>query len=225
MRSKRYQEIKLKIGKNKNYSLEDAIGVIKENASSNFDETIELHVQLGINPKKTEQQVRGAVTLPYGAVKKRKIVAFVEDNMIKEAEKAGADLVGGEKLIQQIKENGNCDFDVVVAHPDLMAKLTQVAKILGPKGLMPSPKTGTISTDVPAVIKELRSGKVTFKNDAGANIHQAVAKISWDKEKIKANIDECLNVIKKLKPTGAKGIFIKKVFLSSTMGPALEIAL
>jgi len=225
MRSKRYQKIKSKIDKNKSYSLEEAIKIIKENTFSSFDETIELHIQLGINPRKTEQQVRGAISLPHGVVKKRKIIAFMEESKIKEAEKAGADLVGGKKLIQKIKEEGNCVCDVVVAHPDLMADLAQIAKILGPKGLMPSPKTGTIGVDVPAIIKELRGGKITFKNDAGANLHQSVAKISWDEEKIKANIDECLNVIKKLKPVGVKGIFVKKVFLSSTMGPALKIAL
>ena len=225
MRSKRYQKINSKIDKNKSYSLEEAINIIKENVSPNFDETIELHVQLGINPRKTEQQSRGTVTLPHGVVKKRKIIAFVEENKEKEAEKAGADVVGGKKLIQKIKEEGSCNFDIVVAHPDLMVDLVQVAKILGPKGLMPSPKTGTIGVDVPKIIKELRSGKITFKNDAGANLHQAVAKISWDLEKIKNNIDEYLNIVKKAKPVGVKGIFIKKVFLSSTMGPALKIAL
>jgi len=225
MRSKRYQKIRSKIDKNKSYFLEEAIKIIKENASSGFDETIELHIQLGINPRKTEQQSRGTVTLPHGVVKKRKIIAFVEENKEKEAEKAGADVVGGKKLIQKIKEEGSCNFDIVVAHPDLMVDLVQVAKILGPKGLMPSPKTGTIGVDVPKIIKELRSGKITFKNDAGANLHQAVAKISWDLEKIKDNIDEYLNIVKKAKPVGVKGIFIKKVFLSSTMGPALKIAL
>jgi len=225
MRSKRYQKIKLNIDKKKDYSLEEAIEIIKENASAKFDETIELHVQLGINARKTEQQARGTVTLPHGVVKKRKIIAFVEENKIKEAEKAGADLAGGKKLIQKIKEDGSCNFDLVVAHPDLMADLTQVAKILGPKGLMPSPKTGTINVDVPALIKELRSGKITFKNDAGANLHQAVAKVSWTTEKIQGNIGEYLNIVKKAKPIGAKGIFVKKVFLSSTMGPALKIAL
>lgn len=225
MRSKRYQKIKSKIDKNKSYSLEEAIKIIKENVSSNFDETIELHIQLGINAHKTEQQARGTVVLPHGVVKKRKIIAFVEEGKEKDAEKAGADCVGGKKLIQKIKEQGSCNFDVVVAHPDVMADLAQIAKILGPKGLMPSPKTGTINIDVPLVIKELRSGKVTFRNDAGANLHQAVAKVSWDLEKIKDNIDEYLNVVKKAKPIGAKGIFVKKVFLSSTMGPSLKIVL
>jgi len=225
MRSKRYQKIKSKIDKDKGYSLEEAIKIIKENASSSFDETIELHIQLGINPRKTEQQARGMVTLPHGVVKKRKIIAFVEESEVKEAERVGADLAGGKKLIQKIKEEGSCAFDVVVAHPDLMADLAQVAKILGPKGLMPSPKTGTIGVDVFTIIKELRGGKITFKNDAGANLHQAVAKISWDLEKIKENIEEYLNVVKKSKPAGAKGIFLKRIFLSSTMGPALRIAL
>jgi len=225
MRSKRYQKIKLNINTDQSYSMDEAIKIIKENVSSNFDETVELHIQLGINPRKTEQQARGTLVLPHGVVKKRKIIAFVEEGKEKETEKAGADLVGGKKLIQKIQEEGSCNFDVVVAHPNLMIDLAKVAKILGPKGLMPSPKTGTISTDVPKVIEELRSGKITFKNDAGANLHQAVAKVSWATEKIKDNIEEYLSVIKKAKPIGSKGIFVKKVFLSSTMGPALKIAI
>ncbi|OQX71344.1 50S ribosomal protein L1 [Candidatus Parcubacteria bacterium 4484_255] len=225
MRSKRYQKIKLNIDKKKDYSLEEAIKIIKENASAKFDETIELHIQLGINPRKTEQQVRGVVTLPHGIVKKRKIIAFVKEGKEKDAEKAGADLVGGRKLIQKIQEEGSCNFDIVVAHSDLMVDLAKIAKILGPKGLMPSPKAGTIGLDVPGIIKELRRGKITFKNDAGANLHQAVAKISWDLGKIKENIKEYLNIVKKAKPAGAKGVFIKKVFLCSTMGPALKITI
>ena len=225
MRSRRYQKLKSKIDKNKNYSLEEAIKIIKENVSSGFDETIELHLQLGINPRKTEQQVSGVVNLPFGLVKKRKIIAFVEEGKEKDAEKAGADLAGGEKLIQKIQEQGSCNFDIVVAHPCLMTSLTQVAKILGPKGLMPSPKTGTIGDDVPGIIKELRKGKVAFRNDAGANLHQAVAKISWSLEKIKDNIKEYLSAVQKAKPVGAKGVFIKKVFLCSTMGPALKITI
>ena len=128
-------------------------------------------------------------------------------------------------MIQKIQEAGNCNFDIVIAHPDLMINLAKIAKILGPKGLMPSLKTGTISTDVSKVIKELRLGKIIFKNDAGANLHQAVAKVSWATEKIKDNIEEYLSVIKKAKPIGVKGVFVKKVFLSSTMGPALKIAI
>jgi len=225
MRSKRYQEIKSKIDENKKYPLEEAIEIIRANASNQFDETIELHIQLGINSRKTEQQVRGAVVLPHGGAKKRKILAIVSPEKEAVAKKAGADLAGGSKIIDKIKKEKKCSFDLVVAHPALMSELAKVAKILGPQGLMPSPKTETIGENVEDIIKSLRSGKIAFKNDAGANLHQALAKVSWDQEKIKENVEAYLNEIKKKRPAGIKGNFIKNVFLSSTMGPAIKVAL
>lgn len=225
MRSKRYQEIKSKIDQDKKYSLSEAIEIIKSSSSPRFDETIELHVQLGINPRKTEQQVRGAVILPHGGVKKRKILAIVPPEQEAGAKKAGADLVGGTKIIEIIKKEKKCSFDLVVAHPDLMAELAQVAKILGPQGLMPSPKTETIGENIEEIIQGLRAGKIAFKNDAGANLHQALAKVSWDKEKIKENIEAYLSEIKKNRPVGIKGNFIKNIFISSTMSPAIKVVL
>jgi large subunit ribosomal protein L1 len=225
MHSKRYQKIKSKIEQNKKYPLIEAIEIIKDSASSKFDETVELHVQLGINPRKTEQQVRGAVVLPHGGAKKRKILAIVPPEQESIAKKAGADLAGGTKIIETIKKEKKCSFDLVVAHPDLMAELAQVAKILGPQGLMPSPKTETIGENIEEIIQSLRAGKIAFKNDAGANLHQALAKVSWDNEKIQENIEAYLAEIKKNRPTGIKGNFIKNIFISSTMGPAIKVAL
>ncbi|MBU4369715.1 50S ribosomal protein L1 [Patescibacteria group bacterium] len=225
MRSKKYQTIKEKINKDKTYTLEEAISFIKENPLTKFDETIELHIRLGINPRKTEQQVRGIVSLPSGTVKKKRIAAFVSPDKEKEAKEAGADLVGGTELIEKIKTTNKCDFDLAIAEPDLMKNLTQIAKILGPRGLMPNPKTGTVTTEIKKTIKELQKGKISFKNDAGANLHQPVGKISWTQDKIKDNIEAFLDAVNKTKPGGVKKAFIQSIVLSSTMGPGIKISL
>lgn len=207
------------------YTLDEAVDFIKANSLSKFDETIEAHIQLGIDPQKTEQQVRGSVNLPHGGIKKKRIAAFVTPAKIKEAQEAGADLVGGRDLIEKIKEANKCDFDVAVAEPELMKDLAQIAKILGPRGLMPSPKSETIATDIKKTIAELQKGKVTFKSDAGGNCHQGIGKVSWDKEKIKDNFNAFLAAVKKVKPQKTKGLFIKGVVLTSTMGPGIRISL
>lgn len=223
MRSKKYQKIREKVDKNKVYSIDEAIEFFKENSLSKFNQTIELHVRLGIDIHKTEQQVRGTVVLPSGVIKKKKIAVFVTGDKEKEAKEAGADLVGGDDLIEKIKESGKCDFEVAIAEPGIMKNLSQIAKILGPKGLMPNPKSDTVTTDIKKAISELQKGKVTFKNDAGGNLHQAIGKISWPKEKIRENAEAFINAVKKSRPAGVKGKFIKGIFLSSTMGPSLMI--
>jgi len=225
MHSKKYQKIEEKINKDKLYRLEEAISFIKENPLTKFDETIELHVRLGINPQKTEQQVRGTILLPSGTVKKKRIAAFVSSDKEKEAKEAGADLVGGIELIEKIKTTNKCDFDLAIAEPDLMKNLAQIAKILGPRGLMPSPKTGTVTTEIKKTIKELQKGKISFKNDAGANLHQPVGKISWTQDKIKDNVEAFLGAVNKTKPGGVKKAFIQSIVLSSTMGPSIKIQL
>jgi len=225
MHSKKYQKIKEKIEENKIYSLEEAISFIKENPITKFDETIELHVRLGIDPRKTEQQVRGTILLPSGMVKKKRIAAFVSPDMEKEAKEAGADLVGGVDLIEKIKMTNKCDFDLAIAEPDLMKNLSQIAKILGPRGLMPNPKTGTVTTEIKKTIKELQKGKISFKNDAGANLHQSVGRISWTQDKIKDNIEAFLIAVEKTKPKGVKKAFIQSIVLSSTMGPSISTQL
>ena len=223
MRSKKYQKVKKQINQTKIYTLDEALDFIKSNSLTKFDETIEIHVRLGIDPRKTEQQVRGVVTLPQGAIKKKKIAVFVTSSKIKEAKEAGADLVGGEELIEEIKTSGKCNFDVAIAEPELMKNLAQVAKILGPKGLMPNPKSGTVTTEIKKTISELQKGKITFKNDAGGNLHQAVGRVSWSKEKVKDNIEAFLTAVKKTKPAGVKGAFIKSIILASTMGPGIKV--
>ncbi len=225
MRSKKYQKAKRQINQTKIYTLDEALDFIKSNSLTKFDETIEIHVRLGIDARKTEQQVRGVVILPQGAIKKKKIAVFVTSSKIKEAKEAGADLVGGEELIEEIKTSGRCNFDVAIAEPELMRNLAQVAKILGPKGLMPNPKSGTVTTEIKKTISELQKGKITFKNDAGGNLHQAVGRVSWSKEKIKDNIEAFLTAVKKTKPAGVKGAFIKSIILASTMGPGIKVQL
>ncbi|MDD4996147.1 MAG: 50S ribosomal protein L1 [Patescibacteria group bacterium] len=222
MRSKKYQEFKNKI-KKELYALDEAIEFIKENSSSKFDQTLEIHVHLGIDPKKTEQQVRGMLVFPSGAVKRKRIAVFVGAGKEKEAKEAGADIIGGKELIEKIKNTSKCDFDIAVAEPEMMKELSSIARILGPKGLMPNPKTDTVTTEIAKTVLDLQQGKISFKSDAGGNIHQAVAKVSWPTEKIKENIETFLNVIKKSKPAGVKGLFIKNTVLSATMGPGLKI--
>ena len=223
MRSKSYQKIKSKLDKTKLYTLEEAMDFLRDNSLAKFDQTIELHIALGIDSRKTEQQVRGTVILPHGGIKKQKIAVFVNSAKLKETEKAGADLFGGQDLIDQIKKSKKCNFDIAIAEPDIMKDLSQIAKILGPKGLMPSPKSETITTDIKKTIDQLKKGKVIFKNDAGGNLHLLLGKISWKNEQIKANFEVFLEAVKKVKPSKLKGIFLKKIILTSTMGPGIKI--
>ena len=222
-RGKKYLKVKEKIDKQKLYTLEEAVDFIKNNRIAKFDESIEIHLNLGIDPKKAEHNIKGTVVLPYGGFSSKKIAAFVEPEKEKEAKEAGAEIVGGKELIEKIKETQKVDFDLVVATPKIIKDLTQIAKILGPKGLMPSVKTGTLTENIKEAILELKKGKISFKNDETGNIHQIVGKISWEKEKIIANIKNFIEAVKKAKPPKVKGDFIRKVFLCSTMGPSLQI--
>ncbi|MDD2647125.1 MAG: 50S ribosomal protein L1 [Patescibacteria group bacterium] len=224
-RGKKYQEIKAKVNINKAYTLDEVIDFIKNNHVAKFDESIELHIKLGIDPTKTEQNVHGSVVLPSGSLKKKRIAVFATPAKIEEAKSAGADIVGGQELIEQIKASGKCDFDVAIAEPAIMKDLAQVAKVLGPKGLMPTPKTEAITTDFKKTIAELSGGKTNFKSDASGIVHQAVARISWPTDKIKANIVKLFEAVKKSKPSTSKGIFIQGVTIASTMGPGLKVQL
>ncbi|MCX6740968.1 MAG: 50S ribosomal protein L1, partial [Candidatus Parcubacteria bacterium] len=209
----------------KNYTLDEAIDFIKNNPVGNFDETIELHIKLGINPGKTEQSAHGSVVLPAGALKKKKIAIFATSAKLDEARTAGADLVGGTELIEQIKQSGKCDFEIAIAEPAIMKDLAQIAKILGPKGLMPTPKTETVTTDFKKTIADLSGGKINFKSDANGIVHQALAKVSWPADKTKVNIVQFFDAVKKAKPQTSKGVYIRTINLSSTMGPNLKISL
>ncbi len=215
--------IREKVDSRKIYTLEEAIKILKETSSVKFDSSVEVHVALGIDPKKGEQIVRSIVSLPYGNGKTKRVAAFTTH--IKEAESAGADLFGEEELIAEIKKTGKCDFDIAVATPEIMSKLGPIAKILGQKGLMPNPKSGTISPDVKKMIEEIKRGKESFKNDDSANVHLAVGKISFDDNKLIENISTFIDAVKKAKPSGFKGSYIKSIAISSTMGPGLKVSL
>ncbi|MBU1118409.1 50S ribosomal protein L1 [Patescibacteria group bacterium] len=221
-RGKKYTEAQELIGADE-YSLADAVDKVIETSKTSFDSSVELHMALGIDPSKGDQLVRGTVTLPHGTGKKLRIAAFVPQDKVKEAEDAGAALVGSEELIDKIQKSGKCDFDIAVATPDMMRFLGKVAKILGPKGLMPNPKNETVTPDPANVIKELSQGKVSFRNDDGGNMHQVIGKVSFGKDALLENAEAYLAIIKKNKPSSSKGVFLKKVVLCSSMGPSVRV--
>jgi large subunit ribosomal protein L1 len=222
-RSKRYQELKKLVDSKKLYAPSEAIELVKKTSTAKFDATIEIHMNLGIDPKKGEQQVRSTLVMPNSIGKTKKVAAFVLGDKEKDAKEAGAEIVGGEELIEEIAKSGKVDFDVAVATPDMMPKMAKVAKILGPKGLMPNPKTDTVGTNVKKMVEELKKGKVTVKNDATGNIHQSVGKTSLDNAKLLENVIAVIEAIRKSKPASAKGTYIKTLVLTSTMGPAIHI--
>jgi len=222
-RSQRYKSNQEKI-KNQAYPLDQAIKLVKELGTSKFDESIEVHLNLGIDPKKSEQVVKGTVDLPHGSGQSIKVAVFTESKE-KQAKEAGADLVGGKELVAQIIKTKKTDFDAAIATPDFMQEIAKAAKVLGPRGLMPSPKTGTVTDGVAQAIKKLQAGQVNFRNDDSGNIHQIIGKVSWDESQIKENFNMFLAEIKRQKPKGVKGSYIKNVVLCSTMGQGIKIIL
>ncbi len=222
-RSKRYSELKKLIDPKKVYPVAEAVDLVKKTSTTKFDGSVEIHLNLGIDPKKGEQQVRITLVMPNSTGKTKKIAAFVPADKEKEATDAGADIVGGEELIAQIATTGKIDFEVAVATPDMMPKMAKVAKVLGPKGLMPNPKTETVSANVKKMIEELKRGKISIKNDATGNIHQTIGKTSLENEKLAENAKAIIEAIRKAKPASSKGVFIKNAVLTSTMGPAIKV--
>lgn len=223
--NKVYKKIKEKVPKEA-VDIQTAVTFLKENARTSFDETIELHVHLGIDVSKSEQMVRGQVVLPSGSAKAKRIAVFTADSAQKKAaQEAGATLVGGEELVTAIAEKGMLEADVAVATPDMMIKIAKVARILGPQGLMPNPKTGTVTPEPAKAVKELMGGKVSFKMDQLGNIHEAVGKASWEAEKIAANVTTLIEAVKQSRPAGMKGQLIKTVTLASTMSPGIRVVL
>lgn len=222
-RSKRYQAVATKISADKSYSIAEAIAFLKE-APTKFDSSIELHVRLGIDPKKSDQTVRGSAQLPHGTGKTKRIIAFVGSNAEADAKAAGADSIGTAEIIQAIKTTGKVDFDVAVATPDMMKLLAPIARILGQKGLMPNPKTDTVGPDVKKMITALKKGKVNFKNDATSNVHLAVGKLSFTAEQLAENIQATIEALRKAKPAGSKGQYFRSVTVTSTMGPGVAIS-
>lgn len=207
----------------KAYSPEEALEIVKKISKTKFDASVEVHFRLGINTKKGDQQVRGAVSLPHGTGKTVKVAAFVSPENEKAVKAAGADFVGGEELINEIKKTEKTDFQVAIAEPALMKNLAVIAKILGTRGLMPSPKNDTVTTNPAKTVEELKKGKISFKNDDTANVHTVIGKISFDTKKLVDNYQTLLDVVKKAKPASSKGSFIKNISISSSMSQGVKV--
>lgn len=219
---KKMEEVKSRLDFNKEYSLEDAIAILKDNAIRKFDETLDMAVNLGVDPKKSDQMVRGTVLLPYGTGKKIRVLVFVKGEKEKEALAAGADYVGADDLAEKIQK-GWIEFDKAVATPDMMGLVGKLGKILGPRGLMPNPKLGTVTFDIGKTVNEIKSGKIEYRTEKTGILHILCGKMSFDKEKLVENIMEILKSIIKSKPPTSKGKYIKKISLSSTMGVGIKI--
>ena len=220
---KRYNESLKLIEKGKKYGAEEALAIIDKMPKAKFDETVELHVKLGVDSKHADQQVRGTVVLPHGTGKSLKVLVFAKGPKAQEAEKAGADYVGAEELIPKIQNENWFDYDVVVATPDMMGVVGRLGKVLGPKGLMPNPKSGTVTMDVTKAINEIKSGKVEYRLDKNNIIHLGFGKVSFGTTKLIENYQTIIDAINKAKPAAAKGQYIKSISISTTMGPGLYI--
>ncbi|BBJ27716.1 50S ribosomal protein L1 [Athalassotoga saccharophila] len=223
--SKRYNEIVKKVEREKFYSLEEAVKLIKEIANAKFNETIELSLKTGIDPKKNEQQVRSTISLPHGTGKSVRVLVFAVGPNAQAAREAGADYVGGEELAQKILSEGFTDFDVAIASPDTMGFVGKLGKVLGPRGLMPSPKSGTVTPNVAEAVKSFKSGRVEVRNDKTGNLHLPVGKRDFDAEKLTENIKSAVQQINALRPQGIKGRFLQKIVVSPTMGPGVKLDL
>ena len=222
-KSKRYVESAKLVDSNKDYEIKEALDIIEKMPKTKFDQTVELHVKLGVDSKHADQQVRGTVVLPNGTGKTQKVLVFAKGPKAEEAEKAGADFVGAEELIPKIQNDNWFDYDVVVATPDMMGVVGRLGKVLGPKGLMPNPKSGTVTMDVTKAIKDIKSGKVEYRLDKTNIIHLGFGKVSFGKDKLVENYDAIMGAILKAKPAAAKGQYIKSVAISTTMGPSMYI--
>ncbi|MDR1511456.1 MAG: 50S ribosomal protein L1 [Endomicrobium sp.] len=220
--SKRLKEARKLIDKSKIYILAEAVTLLKKMSKAKFDETVEVHIKLRIDPKKSDQMLRGTLSLPYGIGRTRRVAVLVKGEKQKEAEAAGADIVGYDDLVDNISK-GDIDFDVLVATPDVMKDLSKVAKILGPKGIMPSPKSGTVTFEITKTVMELKKGRLEYKNDSSGIVHVPVGKISFEEEKLVSNIKTLLETVVKSKSVSSKGQYIKSVSISSTMGPGIFV--
>jgi large subunit ribosomal protein L1 len=221
-RSKRMKEIDQKLELGKTYKLSDAVDFLKACPPTRFDQSVDIAIRMGIDPKKSDQLVRGMVTLPHGTGQVITVAVIAKGDKAREATEAGADFVGAEDLLEKIK-NGWTDFSVLIATPDMMRELGKLGKILGPRGLMPTPKGGTVTTDVAKAVKESKGGKIEFKVDKTGNLNNAVGKMSFTSEELVKNIETLLHAVNRAKPASAKGIYLRSMFLSTTMGPGLKI--
>jgi len=222
-KGKKYQEALSKFDKNNYFNATEALGVVVEIASAKFDETVEAHIKLGVDSRHADQQVRGAVVLPNGTGKTNRVLVFAKGEKAKEAEAAGADFVGAEDLVTKIQSENWFDFDVIVATPDMMGLVGRLGRVLGPKGLMPNPKSGTVTFEVEKAINEIKAGKVEYRLDKTNIIHVPVGKVSFGKEKLAENFHALMEAVVKAKPSAAKGQYLRSVVVTSTMGPGIKI--
>ena len=220
--TKNQKEALSKIDKNKLYSLQEASSLVKDITKAKFDASVDIAVRLGVDPRKANQMVRGVVTLPHGTGKDVKVLALVTPDKEAEAKQAGADYVGLDDYLEKIK-GGWTDVDVIVTMPSVMGKLGPLGRVLGPRGLMPNPKTGTVTMDIAKAVSDVKSGKIDFKVDKTGIVHAAIGKVSFSADKIADNAMELLDTLKKLKPTSAKGVYVKSIYLSSTMSPSIQL--
>jgi len=222
-KGKKYQEALSKFDKNNYYNATEALGIVVEVASAKFDETVEAHIKLGVDSRHADQQVRGAVVLPNGTGKTNRVLVFAKGEKAKEAEAAGADFVGAEDLVTKIQSENWFEFDVIVATPDMMGLVGRLGRVLGPKGLMPNPKSGTVTFEVEKAINEIKAGKVEYRLDKTNIIHVPVGKVSFGKEKLAENFHALMEAVVKAKPSAAKGQYLRSVVVTSTMGPGVKI--
>ncbi len=221
--SKRFRALQEKVAGRTLLPLESAVAKLKEFATTKFDQTVEIHMRLGVDPKQADQIIRGSIVLPHGIGKSQRVVVFAKGDLAEAAKQAGADTVGQEDLAQKIKE-GWTDFDACIAAPDMMGLVGPLGKVLGPRGLMPSPRAGTVTPDVARVVREYKAGKVEFRNDSGGNVHAVVGKLSFDKEKLLENVRAFIEHIVSLKPSSVKGTYVRGIALAATMSPSVRVA-
>ena len=222
-RGKNYQEASKQINSEMLYDPKEALELVKQLAKAKFDETVEAVVKLGVDPRHADQQVRGAMVLPHGTGRTRSVLVFARDDKAKEALDAGADFVGAEDMIEKIQQQGWLDFEVAIATPDMMSMVSKLGRILGPRGLMPNPKTGTVTPDVTRAVHEVKAGKIEYRVDKAGIIHVPIGRVSFDPEKLVENLDALLDQLVKVKPASSKGQYIKGIYVCSTMGPGIKV--
>jgi large subunit ribosomal protein L1 len=222
-KGKKYLKAREKVDREKFYTVGEALELIKETKTANFDETVEVAVKLGIDPRQADQQIRSAIVLPHGTGKKIRVLVFAKGEKVKEAQEAGADYVGAEDLVDRISKENWLDFDVAVATPDVMSMVGKLGKILGPRGLMPSPKVGSVTFDVAKAVRESKAGRIEIRNDKGGVIHAPIGKASFGQKELRENFLLFMDVLTRMKPPSSKGTFVRKVVLSTTMGPGIKV--
>lgn len=222
-RGKAYQDSTKLVERNKMHELEEAIKLVKQTAKAKFDETVELHIKLGVDGRHADQQVRGAIVLPHGTGKTKKVLVVAKGEKAAEAEKAGADFVGAEDIITKIQSENWFDFDVIVATPDMMGQLGRLGRVLGPKGLMPNPKSGTVTFDIERAVNEIKAGKVEYRLDKTNIVHVSIGKVSFEDAKLVENLQALIDALVKAKPAASKGTYLRSVTITSTMGPGIKL--